>query len=104
MVLESGHKQTVSVVIPTRKLNEITRNNLLLLISIFKELNIEHELILVSNRATDPKIDGVNSYYDDKNNAAFSRDAGIRNCSFDKSTYFFLDDDIILENGKIKIY
>jgi hypothetical protein len=97
MGVSFGHKKNIVVIIPTRELNEVTKNNLYIINRVFIKYNIIFEIIIVSNCHEDCLFEGVNIYYDNNLNAAISRNLGLSKCKISEGVFIFLDDDIIID-------
>lgn len=101
MDLSFGPNKKISIIIPTRILNEITKNNILVFEEVFGLLNIEFEIIVVSNNPDDLNFKSARVFIDNHNNAAISRNIGISKSFVEEGIFIFLDDDIVIEKKKL---
>lgn len=104
MVLESGHREDICVVIPTRKLNDITLENIRLFSIYFIKKGLKFQIIVVSNNDSEKKYPNFHVYLSSIKNAAISRNLGIQNSSINTGTFIYLDDDIILDEINLNKY
>ena len=100
MDLSFGHSNNIAIIIPTRRINEITKGNIQVFQEVFSSQKKRFEIIIVSNCKDDIEIDGVNIYYDNHNNAAISRNLGLAKSKMQIGIFLLLDDDIIIETDK----
>lgn len=101
-------KKTVNFVIPTRSISEVTLNNLKVLTQLEYLEKFSLSIIIVTNNKLDLDSqvqfkDSIMILYNQKMNAAISRNIGIEKAKSETKTFVFLDDDIVLEIEKAKV-
>lgn len=99
MSLEYGHR-VISIIIPTRQINKIVLKSISIIQKCFLNKEMNYEINVISNKINDTPLKNCNIYYDNRNNAAISRNIGLTKSRFDSGIYIFIDDDIIIEEDK----
>jgi hypothetical protein len=99
-----GHRLPILVVIPTRKLNSITLNNIEIFYDYFCSKKLVGEIIVVSNSDEEDEKKSYRIIHNTRKNAAVSRNLGVKYSEIKHGLFVYLDDDIILDSLQLNSF